>query len=217
MRCSFCTMGIVTLVISSSLGAQERIPISKDRPATATVVARPLTSNAVRYETRDLNLPRFDVSPYANMRDNDIVAHLATGDSIEIVMADLAVLKATDQRVRDYASMLSKDHNENLAKTLHVISDQHITPAPLPGDLEISRMRKMAILLENWPGGRDWDAAFLRFQIRHHQNEIDVLNKNIMFKHAEDLVDHMQRTRTTLGKHRDSARAVATTLGVSVP
>ena len=74
-------------------------------------------------------------------------------------------------------------------------------------------MKAMLAWLDNTPAGRGWDAAFLRFQVAHHQNEIDVVNANVSNRHDARIASHMERTRTSLVKHRDVARSLLTVKG----
>ena len=126
-----------------------------------------------------------------------------------------AQTKASDQRVRDYATMLVSDHSTHLAKTIEVITDEDVGAEPLAFDPEVIRMREVLTALRTRAGSADWDAAFLRFQISHHQNEIDLLTPVIKNAHDDDLEELIEGTLQSLAKHRDAARSVATTLGFS--
>jgi predicted outer membrane protein len=186
---------------------QQHIPITKEREVHVV----PIRGEALTYEMSDLRLPVFSLAAYANMSDSAIVAHMAVGDSLEIAMANLAALRATDPLVREYATMLSNDHTAHLARTLARADSALVTPAPLADDPEAARMKAMLAWLDNTPAGPGWDAAFLRFQVAHHQNEIDVVNANVKNAHDGRITGHMEHTRLSLVKHRDVARSVLTT------
>ena len=149
--------------------------------------------------------------------DSAVVAHMATDDSLEIGIARLAAIKATEQRVRDYATILASDHEAHLASTARVIENEHIVPQASANDPGGTRLREMLAWLDTATAGTAWDAAFLRFQVAHHQGEIAALNANSMNAYGGALAEHMRRSLLALAKHRDLARSVATTLGVSLP
>jgi predicted outer membrane protein len=190
------------------------IRVTKERVVVAADSTR---QQAVTFSTLEVRLPPFAVGAYANLSDSGIVAHMAASDSIEITIANLAALKATEQRVRDYSTILSADHAAHLTSTARVIENEHIAPVALANDPECARLKDMLAWLDTAPAGTAWDAAFLRFQVAHHQNEIAAINANITNKHGDGLVDHMRGSVLSLAKHRDLARSLATTLGVTLP
>ena len=213
------------LAVSAQAAAQNRmagsgIRVTKDNAtvsSTASVTpSNPtITTNLVGGEV-SLATP-FDLSAYGNVSEPNIAAHLLSGDSLEIQQAQLAQTKAMDPRVRDYATTLFNDHSAHLASTLTLIAKEHVGSTPMLNDPESLRMREFLTQMRNTGGGTNWDAAFLRFQAAHHQHEIDILNAVIKSAHDDDFEDHIDDTLKALAKHRDMARSLATTLGVSLP
>jgi predicted outer membrane protein len=196
-------------------GAQEQhIKVAKERPVLAVDTTR---QQVVTFSTFEVRLSPFSIGAYANLSDSAIVAHMTAGDSLEIAIANVAALKATEQRVRDYAAILSSEHEAQLADMSRVVENGHIAPVALANDPEGARLREMLAWLDNAPASAAWDAAFLRFHVAHHQNEIAIVNANIKNKHDDGLAEHMRRSLLALAKHRDLARSLATTLGVSLP
>lgn len=210
-------LGVGALLVASAATAQERRPgsdirIKKDaRPAPPTPSAVTFVEGMVRLETP------FDISAYAALNEKNITALMASGDSLEIQIGHLAHGKGTDQRVRDYGMMLANDHTAHLAKTWEIITDEKVGIEPIPNDVEGRRLREMLSWLQSNPASRTWDATLLRFQAQHHQNVIDILNLNMKNAHDDDLEDHIKKSLTSLAKHRDMAKSIATTLGVSLP
>lgn len=203
------------LGFATDVDAQEqRIPVRKERPVVVDTITQ---RQAVTFSTYEARLPAFAIGAYTNLSDSSVVGHMAADDSLEITIANLAAFKATEQRVQDYARILSSDHEAHLAGTVRVGDNEHIAPVALVNDPEVARLKEMLAWLDNAPAGTAWDAAFLRFQVAHHQNEIAVINANIPRTRGGGLVDHMRQSLTSLAKHRDIARSLATTLGVSLP
>jgi putative membrane protein len=208
-------LGAVAMLAATSVDAQERmqgsgIRVQKSEFDVSTTPSR----TTVEVSTGEVNLTTpFDITAYANMSEKNITAHMAAGDSLEIQLAELALSKATSQQVRDFANMLLNDHRAHLAKTHEIITDEDVGAEPLAFDPEGMRMRQMLTNLRATAAGTNWDAAFLRFQAQHHQNEIDLLSANIKNAHDDDLEDHIEESITSLSKHRDTARSIATNLG----
>jgi predicted outer membrane protein len=204
---------LLALVLAVTVAEGQGIPITKDGRAGA--VPRPPVSGLVVYEMEEVQLPVFSLARYANMSDSGIVAHMIADDSLEITLANLAALKAVNARVRDYAALLANDHATHRDRSVLVADSVRIAPLPSPDDQEVSRMRAMLAWLDATPAGAAWDALFLRFQVTHHQNEIDVVNANVGRARTADLANHMRQSVTSLTKHRDIARSLSTLIGVT--
>lgn len=209
-------LGAGALVVASTkAAAQDRMQgsgiwISKERAEVSTTPgATMVVGGAVSLAT--------PFSIYA-LNEKNIAAHMATADSLEIELGRLAQMKGLDVRVRDFGTTLVNDHSAHLATTTNeMIVDEGVGFEPVVNDLEVMRMRQMLAHLRSTAAGANWDAAFLRFQVTHHQNEIDLLNANIKNAHDDDFEDHIEKSLTSLAGHRDTARSIATTLGVTIP
>lgn len=214
--------GATALLVAGQAAAQDRmqgsgIRISKDR-ADVTTTTTTTTQFAPGPSTlvTEVVLPAFDINAYTDVSEANMLALLLSGDSLEIEISRLAQSKGTDQRVRDFANMLVNDHSAHLSRTLAIIPNEGITPVVWSNDLEGQRMRAMLAWLSNAPAGSTWDAAFLRFQAAHHQNVIDILNRNIKNAHDDDFEKLLDDTLESLARHRDMARSHSTALGISL-
>lgn len=210
-------LGLGALLVAGAAEAQQRmagsgIRVTKDEVAVGTTPG----STTIEVSTGEVSLTTpFDITAYNGMNEKNITAHMAAGDSLEIQLAELALGKATSQQVRDYAGILLNDHRAHLAKTHEIITDEDVGFEPMAFDPEGMRMRQVLTQLRSMSAGSNWDATFLRFQAQHHQNEIDLLSANIKNAHDDDLEDHIEKSIESLTKHRDHARSVGTSLGVT--
>jgi predicted outer membrane protein len=207
------------LIVAGQAAAQSGIPVTKDRASTTVTtspgsVTQPVESNLT---VTEVTLPVFSLSSYANMSEENILAFMFGGDSLEVEMGRLAQTKGSDQRVRDYGTMLVNDHSAHLGTLAKIDAEENLDPVPFPNDVEAARMRGMLVWLSNTPAGASWDAAFLRFQAAHHQNAIDIVNQNIKNAHDDDFEKVIDNTLKSFASHRDRARTIATELGVSLP
>jgi predicted outer membrane protein len=214
-------LGASALFVAGQAAAQSGIPITKDRVTTTTTttvspgeVTQPVASSLT---VTEVTLPPFDINAYANMSEQNILAFMFGGDSLEIEMGRLAQTKGSDQRVRDYGTMLVNDHSAHLATLQKIDAEEDLDPVPMANNIEGSRMRGMLVWLQNTPAGAPWDAAFLRFQAAHHQNAIDAVSRNVKNAHDDDFEKVIDSTLESFANHRDRARTIATELGVSLP
>jgi predicted outer membrane protein len=210
--------GAGALFLAGQAAAQSGIPVTKDRPSsTVTTSPGAVAPVAETVVVTEVTLPVFNLNAYANMSEQNILAHMMAGDSLEIEIGRIATTKGSDQRVRDFGNMLVNDHSAHLATLQKIDAEEDLDPVPFSNDIEGARLRGMLVWLSNTPSGASWDAAFLRFQAAHHQNVIDLVNLNIKNAHDDDFEKVIDNTLTSLASHRDRARNIATALGVTLP
>jgi len=151
---------------------------------------------------------------YPDLNERNMTALMASGDSLEVEIGQLAHEKGSDQRVRGFGLMLANDHTAHLARTLEMTFAGF---EPIRDDVSTQRLRELLSWLQANPPGVDWDARLLRALAQHHQRVMEILSHNIENIHDHDFEDHFKKTLTSLAKHRDVAKSIATTLGVSLP
>ena len=79
------------------------------------------------------------------------------------------------------------------------------------------RLQETLNSLRTLSAGPAWDEAFVRFNVQHHQNELDLLNLNAKNAHDDDFEALVGATQVALTKHRDMGRTVATNIGIVLP
>lgn len=213
-------VGAAALLFAAAAGAQARtgsgIPITKDAPPPTPAVTTTNSAGEVAVRVSPAVLPTFSVASYGALNEKYITNIMAGGDSLEIQLGHLAHSKGTAQGVRDYGMMLANDHTAHLAKVLEVITDEDVGTAAPPTNVEGDRTRAMLTWLQNTPASKEWDAAYLRFQVQHHQNVHDLLSANVKEAHDDDLEQLVKATLTSLIKHRDSAKSTAIAAGITI-
>jgi putative membrane protein len=160
-------------------------------------------------------LTPFSLNAYANLTEANMASLMASGDSLEIRLGQLAQTKGTSLDVRSYGATLVRDHTAHLAKTMEIITDEGVGSVAPVNNPEGLRMRQMLTHLRRLPAGAAWDATFLRFQAEHHQHGIDILTMNIKNAHDDDMEDHIEETLESYARHRDAARNIGINLGMT--
>lgn len=207
---TYALAAAAVVVSAATVAAQTNgsgIPITKDGAGTTT------TATATGEVS---SLPAFSVSAYPALTLGTIAAHLLSGDSAEIRMAELAERMASAQAVHDYASLLANEHAAHLKSATDALDDEDAVPQPLASDVEAERMVQEMARLQNMPAGPAWDAEFVRFQVQHHANEIALLNANRAAVHGNEMRTLLDNTIAALTKHRDVGRSTAATLGITL-
>ncbi len=211
--------GTVLLVPGIPASAQTTgsgVRVTKDRTTATTnsTTSSATTSGAANGEV--VSLPEFSLGSYPTLTLSNMAAHLLSGDSAEIRMAQLAEGRATAQSVHDYAMMLANDHAAHYNSAKKALDDEDVVPAPLPNDVEALRMQQEMIRLTNMAAGPAWDAEFVRFQVQHHQNEINLLSANASSVHGHEMHELLEDTIAALTKHRDAGKSTATSAGIAL-
>jgi predicted outer membrane protein len=214
-------LGAAAVLLAGAAGAQARpggsgIPISKDAPAPGVKTTATSDGSVAKVTVSPAVLPTFSVASYGPLNEKYMTHIMAGGDSLEIQLGHLAHGKGTAQSVRDYGMMLAHDHTAHLAKVMEVITDEDVGTAAPPTNVEGDRTKAMLAWLQNNPAGKEWDAAYLRFQAQHHQNVYDLLSANVKEAHDDDLEQLVKATLNSLIKHRDTAKSAATAIGVMI-
>jgi putative membrane protein len=155
-----------------------------------------------------------DAEIYRSMTDANIMAHMLVGDSLEIEMARLAAERSGDPEVREFARMLVDEHTRHLATSLEMSRDEDIGSVPADGDRHAVTLRRMLSQLRTMGSSPAFDRAFLRYQIRHHDHEIQALRAMRPAARDDDLEQHIDETLPVIERHLGRARELGSRLGV---
>ena len=210
-------VGTGAMVVASSFAparadAQVRgsgIRVSKDAytPTTTTETVSGTVIDAPGFNAVDAEV-------YRSMTDANIMAHMIVGDSLEIEMARLAAERAGDPEVREFARMLVDEHSRHLATSLEMARDEDIGSVPADGDRHAVTLRRMISQLRTMGSSPAFDRTFLRYQIRHHDHELNGLRAMRPAARDDDLEQHIDETLPVLERHLNRARELGGRLGV---
>ena len=209
-------IGTGALVVAGAFTAQadaqvtgSGIRVSKDvytvrETSTGTVIDAP-GFNAV------------DAEVYRTMTDANIMAHMIVGDSLEIEIARLAAERAGDPEVREFARMLADEHSRHLATSLEMARDEDIGSVPADGDRHAVTLRRYLASLRAMESSPAFDRAFVRYQIRHHDHEVNALRAMRPAARDDDLEQHIDETLPVIERHLNRSRELGGRLGVNTP
>jgi putative membrane protein len=155
-----------------------------------------------------------DAEVYRSMNDANIMSHIILGDSLEVEMARLASERAGDPEVREFARMLVDEHSRHLATSLEMARDEDIGSIPADGDRHGVTLRRMLSQLRTMNASPAFDRTFLRYQIRHHEHDINALRAMRPAARDDDLEQHIDETLPALERHLSRARELGSRLSV---
>lgn len=125
----------------------------------------------------------------------------------EIQLGKLAQDKAASQRIKDFASMMVKDHSGATDDLKSLAAQKNVT---LPTTISDEHQKKMNDL--NKKTGKDFDKAYIDMMEDGHESAVKDFEKNTDNSDA-DVKAFVNKMLPTLRMHRDSANAIKKALG----
>lgn len=149
----------------------------------------------------------------ASMNNQNIVAHLAAGDSLEIALSRAGAERAQNPAVRDFAQRMVTEHSAHLQAGLQMAAQAGITPAPAPADTADAAIgARIMSRLAAMPPGPDYDRQLMRAEVmmhRHMLNELTALQPQASGA-ARQLID---QTIPVVQQHLADARTILRQVG----
>ena len=128
----------------------------------------------------------------------------ANGGMAEVAMGQVAITNGFSQRVKDFGSMMVKEHSEAGEKLKKLASSKNIT---LPATLSDKEQKHVADLQKKT--GKDFDKLYMNMMLDDHKTDIKEFQKASTDCKDPDLKSFAMTTLPTLQKHLDSARAIS--------
>jgi predicted outer membrane protein len=208
-------LGTGAMVIASSLtpaqaDAQVRgsgIRVSKD-------VYVPTVSEGTVIDAPGFNA--VDAEVYRSMNDQNIMGHMLVSDSLEIELARLGAERAGDPEVREFGRMLVDEHSRHLSTALEVARTNDVNPPiTADGDRHPVTLRRFINQLRSMGSTPAFDRAFLRYQIRHHDHELNALRTMRPAARDDDLEQLIDETLPVIERHLNRSRELGARLGLT--
>jgi putative membrane protein len=127
------------------------------------------------------------------LNNGNIVAHLATGDSLEVALSQLGVDRAQNTAVRDFAQRMVTEHSAHLQMTRQMASQGSIQPMPSPADTADAAMASRIVnRLSGTTAGPEFDRRLMRAEVTMHQHMLHELTtvRPQASGAALELIDH---------------------------
>jgi putative membrane protein len=129
----------------------------------------------------------------------DYVAKVSMGDMLEIESSKLALAKAKDQRIRDFANRMVADHTSS-TQTLQDILQKEKLRAPLAKQLDTEKADKLARLKS--AEGAAFDELYADMQVAAHNEALALHQQFSQSGPNKALADFATLTAATVRSHR---------------
>jgi predicted outer membrane protein len=108
------------------------------------------TTGAMRMGGRRGRMMGLQSADISRLNDQNIVAHLATGDSLEIALSQVVVSRAQNGAVRDFAQRMIREHTDHMQMGRQLATQNGITPMPAAFDtMDVTMASRMLNRLSN--------------------------------------------------------------------
>jgi putative membrane protein len=134
---------------------------------------------------------------------SDFMVKVADVGMTEVKLGQMAQDKATSQRVKDFGSMMVKDHTAAGDELKSLASRKNVT---LPSAVGDDHQRKIDNL--NKKTGKNFDRDYIDAMVDGHQSAVNSFEKASNNTKDPDIKAWVDKTLPTLRMHLDSARAI---------
>lgn len=165
-------------------------------------------------ETAEAPAPAPAQEPAQSLSDAEIAAIVVTANSIDVRYGELARERASDERVREFAETMIRDHTAVNESAGELVTRLGVTPQPsdVTRSLESSdretRERLMGLT------GAEFDRAYIDHEVAYHQAVLDALD-DLLIPNATnaELRETLVGVRPAFEAHLRHAQSLQQSLG----
>lgn len=139
----------------------------------------------------------------ADAKTTSFLKDAAGGGMAEVQLGQLAQDKASNQRVKDFASMMVRDHSAANDQVKQLVIQRSVN---LPDSLSAQDQKAKSDLDKKQ--GKNFDKAYIDAMVKGHQKVYDMFEKASKNLSDAQVKDFVNNTLPTIKMHLDSARAI---------
>jgi putative membrane protein len=144
----------------------------------------------------------------SKLDDPTIVAIFDAANTYDIETSSIAASKGHTKTVRDFASMLVRDHRNVRAQGRNLAASLKVTPTP-PRDFALAKAHTAAMAALRKAHGKAFDRVYLQQEVDFHNAVIDAVTTTLLpaIQNAQ-LKDLVTKVAPAFVAHRDRAQAL---------
>jgi len=147
------------------------------------------------------------------LTDANIMAMLDQADMADSAGGAVAMQKAGNPQVKDYARMMTRDHHESRVKGQKLAKELKITPQAASDNPIATSAKQDAAKLQGAAKGDQFDRTYIEQEVAMHQQVIDFAKQAQQATKNEKLRQHIQETSPVLQRHLQRAQEIQQSLG----
>ena len=147
--------------------------------------------------------------------DRNFAMKAYTGGQMEVNISKTALDKAQNNRVKNFAQMVVRDHTKANNQLENILSRKNIMTEVERNYNEEKQDNKDHMQNLGNKSGNEFDIAYMRMMVDDHDKTIDLFKKESNSGRDNDLKDFAQKVLPDLRMHFDSAKAIYGSLSSS--
>jgi putative membrane protein len=136
--------------------------------------------------------------------DRDFVMKAASGGMMEVELGNLAQQNASNQRVKDFASMMVRDHSKANDELMSFASRRNL----MMNSDSLMNLHKSHIESMRKKTGKSFDKAYMDMMVNAHKKDVAEFEKASKMCKDQECLSFASKTLPVLQMHRDSAQAI---------
>lgn len=142
-----------------------------------------------------------DTSAMVNERDADFAVEAADASLAEIELGKLAMEKATDERLKDFAQRMVSDHQKANNELSTIAANLNITLPPVVSEDHVDKQRKLRD-----KSGDAFEEEYIDIMVKDHDRTVSLFEDAASDAMNTDLQAFAAKTLPTLKKHFEEAK-----------
>jgi putative membrane protein len=154
-----------------------------------------------------------DAAGDAPFTDANIVALLDEANQADSAAGALAVTKATNKAVKDFARLMMGEHHALREQGQQLAKRLKVTPEPPANDPVKALAQNETAALESTPKGPEFDRVYMEQEIAAHKAVLDLAENAHGQAQNEQLKALIEQAKPVIQKHLDQAEKIRDQLG----
>jgi len=150
-------------------------------------------------QAQDVN----DTTAMVNEKDAAFAVKAADAGLAEIELGKLALEKASDQRIKDFAEKMVSDHEKANDELMTIATRHNITLPPVVSKDHADKQRKL-----REKSGTEFDREYIDVMVKGHDNVVSLFEDASSDAQNADLKAFATKTLPTLKGHHEEAKAI---------
>ena len=194
----FPVMAFVSAAFVYSCNSNSETSTSSDTTTITTDTSMSGTTTPMDTTTMSTN-----TAPLEKM-DRDFVMKAASGGMMEVELGNIAQQNAASQRVKDFGSMMVRDHSSANQELTSFASRRNLM---MNTDSLMNLHKSHIDALKNKTGAA-FDKAYMSMMVSDHKKDVSEFDKAGKMCKDQECIAFASKTLPTLHMHLDSAQAI---------
>ena len=192
-------MAFVSAAFVYSCNSNSETSTSSDTTTITTDTSMSGTTTPMDTTTMSTN-----TAPLEKM-DRDFVMKAASGGMMEVELGNIAQQNAASQRVKDFGSMMVRDHSAANQELTTFAGRRNLT---MNTDSLMNLHKSHIDALKNKTGAA-FDKAYMSMMVSDHKKDVSEFDKASKMCKDQECIAFASKTLPTLQMHLDSAQAIS--------